>query len=265
MTPSPAKGFILSDQASLFGPEDVVGFGDASFAVREIDRDAANDIIRANHYSGVVYNASFIHLGIFAPSLLGVLQFGPAMNPASQASVVADTEQDAYLELNRMWLDDVLPRNSETRALSYAFKFIARKYPRIEWCQSFADERCWRFGVVYQAANFTYCGEHTSTFWELDGAMYHNSMMTRDPNQTKRAALLQENKERAIPHKLRQFRYIYFLQRRARKRLLLDVHDFPKHAAQKSMVIDADSSASGGFDSRAPLHTSNKTGAGHDA
>jgi hypothetical protein len=64
------------------------------------------------------------------------------MNPASQASVVKDTEIDEYLELNRMWLSDEAPKNSESKAISYSIKYIKRKYPKIKWIQSFADERC---------------------------------------------------------------------------------------------------------------------------
>ena len=44
-----AKGFILSNQASLFGQPDVIGFGDDSFCVKEIGRDFANSVIVANH------------------------------------------------------------------------------------------------------------------------------------------------------------------------------------------------------------------------
>lgn len=227
-------GYIFSPQSSLFGAPEVIGFGSEGFSVRTIERSDANEIIKANHYSKVVYAGSFIHLGVYAPNLLGVLQFGAAMNPASQASVVAGTEQDEYLELNRMWLDDALPRNSESRAVSFAIKLIKRKFPKIAWVQSFADERCGRYGVVYQACNFTYCGEHTSIFWELDGEMYHNSLMTRNPELTPKAKMVQDGKDRAVPHKLRQFRYVYFIKRGFRERLILKVHSYPKHASEAS-------------------------------
>jgi hypothetical protein len=228
-------GFIYATQGALFGEREVIGFGADGFSVQEIARDKANRIIKANHYSKVTYSGSYIHLGVYAPGLLGVLQFGAAMNPASQASVVEGTEQDEYLELNRMWLDDALPRNSESRAIAYAMTYIRRKYPRVAWVQSFADQRCGRFGVVYQACNFIYCGEHTSIFWELDGDMYHNSLMTRDPRLTPKAKVIQDNKERATPHKLRQFRYLYFLKRNFRSRLLLKQQAYPKQAVEGSM------------------------------
>ena len=230
------SGFIWDNQMALWGNPKPVGFGNPLFHVKEIDRDKANAIIRANHYSKVVYSGSKIHLGVFAPELLGVLQFGVAMNPASQASVVAETKEDEYLELNRMWLDDKLPRNSESRAVSCAMKFIRKKFPQIQWVQSFADERCGCYGVVYQACNFVYCGEHTSVFWEFNGEMYHNSLMTRNPDLTPKARFIQENKAKAIPHKLRQFRYLYFLDRRARSRLLLKEKPYPKHGAKTDTV-----------------------------
>lgn len=224
------KGFILSAQGSLFGQADVVGFGDDAFLVREIDRKVANKVIVKNHYSKKVYAASYIHLGVFIDGqMLGVLQFGYAMNPASGGSVVAGTEMNEYLELNRMWLDDVAPRNSESRAVSYSIKFIKRKFPSVKWIQSFADERCGGFGIVYQACSFDYFGEHTSIFWELDGVVYHNSLMTRDRALSKSAAILQDGKDRAISYELRQFRYIKFLDKREKKNCLLKPCDYPKH------------------------------------
>lgn len=239
-----SKGFILSAQDSLFGQPDVVGFGDDSFCIREIDRDRANAIIKRNHYSRKFYSASYIHLGLFIDGEInGVLQFGYAMNPASAGSVVEGTALDEYLELNRMWLDDFAPHCSESRALSYAIKFIRRKYPKIKWIQSFADERCCKFGAVYQAAGFKYFGEHSAIFWELDGVVYHNSLMTRDPKLSRSAAILQEGKDRAAAASLRQFRYLYFMKPRFSKGVKLKEQPFPKPNAapqgEKSAPTDA--------------------------
>jgi len=224
------KGYIMSIQDSLFGKGDVIGFGDDNFRVMEISRDMANSVIKKNHYSKKFYNASYIHLGIYkGEDMMGVLQYGYAMNPASASAVVKNTGMREYLELNRMWLDDILPRNSESMAISYSIKYIKRKYNTVKWIQSFADERCKCFGVVYQAANFKYFGEHNAIFWNLDGIVYHNSLMTRNPLMSKSAALLQENKERATCETLRQFRYIYFIKKWAEKDCCLKQKEYPKH------------------------------------
>ena len=226
-------GFIYSGQEELFGERRAVGFGDDDFYIKEIDRNHANLLIQRHHYSKKFYSASYIHFGVFMDGeLVGVLQFGYAMNPASQASVVAGTEIDEYLELNRMWLDDIAPRNSESRALSCALKTIRAAYPKIKWIQSFADERCRLGGVVYQACNFRYYGEHDSIFWELDGEVYHNSLMTRSPSLSKSAALLQAGKDRAVPSQLRQFRYLYFMKPRFARGCILTEQPYQKIAVR---------------------------------
>jgi len=231
-----SPSFLYSAQGALWGEKEVIGFGNKDFAVRILSREYANQIISENHYSKTTACHSLIHLGVWSGELLGALQFGLAMNPQSMGGVVEGTKADEYLELNRMWLHDDLPRNSESKAISYALKFIKRTRPKTAWVQSFADERCGRQGVVYRACNFDYCGEHTSTFWELDGKMYHNSAMTRtDTGEGSKSEILRANKERATPHKLRQFRYIYFLKRKFRAGLKLAVKPFPKHASEGSM------------------------------
>jgi hypothetical protein len=221
-------GPIYADQLSLMGHRNVVGWQRGELSCAEMNRDLANEIIRANHYSGKVYNASYIHLGAYwRGDLVGVAQYGYAMNPTSQGSVVADTGPREYLELNRLWLDDVMPGNSESAFLALTLRYIKATTP-VAWVQSFADERCRRFGAVYQACSFDYVGEHTATFWELDGTWYHNSLMTRDPSLSPAAAFVQEHKDEAVAHNLRQFRYIKFLRKSFRARLLLDVQPYPK-------------------------------------
>lgn len=226
------KGFVYAPQIQLFGKREIIGFESEKLRVVEVKRDIANEIIIKNHYSGKFYNASYIHLACYIDGdVVGVLQFGYAMNPASMASVVKGTGLKEYLELNRMWFSDGLFKNVKSMAISYAFKYIRRKYPHIKWIQSFADERCNKYGIVYQASNFTYHGEHTSTFWVLNGVWYHNSLMTRNPKLSKSAKHLQDNKVKAEPVKLRQFRYLYFLKKNERKNCLIQQEQAPKYYA----------------------------------
>ena len=208
------KDFIWSEQQTLFGSKEIIGFGEKDFYVKSLDRIKANNLIIAHHYSKKVYNGSYIHLGVYMnDKLVGALQYGCAMNPASGGSVVKGTEKENYLELNRMWLDDIAPKNSESRAISYSIRYIKDKFRKIKWIQSFADERCGGFGIVYQACSFNFYGEHISSFWELDGETFHNSIMTSEKAGKRGFNLLNnpKNKDRVIKHSLRQFRYIKFL------------------------------------------------------
>jgi len=224
------KKIMYNNQNTLFGSRKIIGFGSDNWHVKEINRNLANDLIVKNHYSKKYYNATYIHLGVFIKNqLLGVLQYGYAMNPASCGSVVKDTQMDQYLELNRMWLDDKAERNSESKAISYSIKYIKSKFPKVKWIQSFADERCGCFGIVYQAASFDFYGEHISKFWTLNGEVYHNSLMTRNPKLSKSAKMLQANKDKATSEELRQFRYIKFLDMRWKKKCLLKEKPYLKY------------------------------------
>ena len=224
------KGYIYSDQGALFGESKAVGFGTDEFYVLEIGRDIANDIIRKNHYSGKFVSTATVHLGVVIDDeLLGVLQLGVAMNPASGGSVVTGTGIKEYLELNRMWLNDKAVRNSESRALSFAIKYIRKAHPAVKWIQSFSDERCGLFGTVYQACGFSYHGEHNSIFWGLDGEFYHNSIMTNGARfHTVSSQRLRAGADRAIQHKLRQFRYLKFLKPRFAKGCNHPAKPYPK-------------------------------------
>ncbi|MGQ9370540.1 Mom family adenine methylcarbamoylation protein [Azospirillum sp. A39] len=207
----------------------IVGFGDAQFQVRAIARETAAAMIKAHHYSRRVVANSYVHLGVFHRGVLsGALQYGYAMNPASGRNVVAGTGNRDYLELNRMWLSDAVPRNGESMAIAFSVKYIKKILPAVAWIQSFADERCGRWGVVYQACNFLYCGFHRSTFYELDGVWYHKILATCRSRQGVRSAYLQANLDRARPHVFRQFRYVLFLRPAARRRLCLSVLPYPK-------------------------------------
>lgn len=206
------------------GPQ---GFGCQSFYVAQLPCKDARAIITRFHYSGRVVNNSYLHLGVYrAGALEGVLQLGYALQPARAGAVVAGTVQGEYMELNRMWLSDHAPRNSESRAISYTIKYIRRACPSVAWIQSFADERCKGLGVVYQAANFCYLGHHVTDFYELDGEYYHKMMRSR--KDVKRGLYLQANIGRAVKHSYRQFRYVYFLKSDWKKRLKLTVQPYPK-------------------------------------
>ena len=210
------KGYRYSDQIPMFGNKDIIGYGTEDFYVKEIDKDLSRETIIKNHYSKKCYNGTYVNLGVFIKGeFLGVLQYGYAMNPASGGSLVTGTEMNQYLELNRMWIADDVGDYPESKAISYSIKYIKGKLKTIKWIQSFADERCGGLGIVYQACSFRFYGEHTSSFWELDGETFHNSIKTSEKAGKRGFRLLNDpkNKDRVIQHTLRQFRYIKFLDK----------------------------------------------------
>ena len=226
------KGYIYSDQIPMFGHKDIIGYGTKDFQVKEIEKDLARETIIKNHYSKKCYNGTYVNLGVFIKGeFLGVLQYGYAMNPASGGSLVTGTEMNQYLELNRMWIADDVGDYPESKAISYSVKYIKGKLKTIKWIQSFADERCGGLGVVYQACSFRFYGEHISSFWELDGETFHNSIKTSEKAGKRGFRLLNDpkNKDRVIQHTLRQFRYIKFLDKSWIKKCTKKEQPYLKH------------------------------------
>lgn len=119
----------------------------------------ANAFIRREHYSHRVVNNSCLHFGAFAGDVLGgVMSFGPPMSKRRLIGLVRDTKWGGMLELNRMAFSGILPRNSESRALSIAFRLIKKNYPWVEWVVSFADACQCGDGTIYRASGFILTG-----------------------------------------------------------------------------------------------------------
>jgi len=231
------KDLIFSDQQSMFGKKEIIGFGSEDFYIKEMDKKQSNQIIIKNHYAKKVagFATTYIYLGVYIKNeLLGTLQYGFAMNPASAKNIVKNTGIYEHLELNRMWFDDKAERNSESIALSYSIKYIRSKFKKIKWIQSFADERCGGFGIVYQAANFKFYGEHSSDFYSLDGEFVHKIALTNINDNRKSYQKIRARKDELLKQSLRQFRYIYFIHQKCIKDCLLKEMPYPKHYAEKN-------------------------------
>ena len=108
--------------------------------VEPISAQDARAVVRRIHYSGKVDPRSQLNLGVFLNGRLeGAMQFGPSIDKRKIQPLVQDTAWNGFIELNRMAFSDALPRNSESRAMSIAFRMMRKQYPHIEWVVSFAD------------------------------------------------------------------------------------------------------------------------------
>jgi hypothetical protein len=143
--------------------------GDAKrIIVKPISAQDANRIVRQLHYSGKVVNNSQLHLGVFLDGKCGgAMQFGPSLDKRKMLGLVTGTLWNEFIELNRMAFADWLPRNGESRALGYAFRFIRKHYPHIKWIVSFADGTQCGDGTIYRASGFVLTGiKENNQIWE---------------------------------------------------------------------------------------------------
>lgn len=121
--------------------------------VAPISRREAVRLVVAHHYMHrrpPVSHAFGIIGG--AGNTLGVVTFG---TPASHHMLIGACKAAPHqvLELNRLWVSDALPRNTESWFLRRALMMMP---PRI--ILSYADTAAGHVGYVYRASNFNYAG-----------------------------------------------------------------------------------------------------------
>jgi len=141
----------------------------------------AHAFVRAHHYSGKSVNNSQLHLGIFLDGgMVGAMQFGPSLDKRKLINLVAGTQWNGFIELNRLALVDDTPRNTESRALAVAMRIIRREYPHIGWVVSFADATQCGDGTIYRAAGFVLTGLKKNTqVWEAPNGEIFDGIVQR--------------------------------------------------------------------------------------
>ena len=216
--------------------------------VKVIPSKVAVPFVKTHHYSGKVVNNSNLHFGVFYEGRLhGVLSCGPSLDKSKIQGLVVGTGWNEFIELNRMAFDDVLPRNSESRAISIAMKLIRKNAPQIKWVISFADGCQCGDGTIYRASGFILTGYSSGSMWQLPdylvkingGAVAHR-MKVQDKCSALSRYILQETHGKNLTMEKcvekfggkilegKMFRYIYFIDSTYRERLTVPIIPFSK-------------------------------------
>lgn len=187
-----------------------------------IDSASANTFVRRFHYSGKIVFNSKIHFGVFSGrALKGVMSFGCPMDKNRALRLVRGTSWNGMMELNRMAFAPDLPKNSESRCLAWALRYIKKQHPQIEWVQTFADATQCGDGAIYRAVGFLLVGvKRNKTILRLD-----NGLVVADKtlNNTRVNQKYLSSLVRAKPLEGFQIKYIYFLKPERRSALTVNV------------------------------------------
>lgn len=144
--PQPSLDFAVSN-----GGEEVE-MDTSRWMITILDSRTAARLVVAQHYlhrRPPISHAFGLHV---AGHLLGAVTYGVPASRHLQKSA-CPTAPDKVLELNRLWLDDRLPANSESWFVSRTLKMLP---PRI--VVSYADPLFGHYGYIYRALNFRYAG-----------------------------------------------------------------------------------------------------------
>lgn len=223
--------------------------------VKPIKAAVANALVKRLHYSGKIVNNSQLHLGVYLNGRLeGAMQFGPSLDKRKLQGLVNGTIWNGFIELNRMAFSEALPRNSESRAISIAFRLIRKHYPNIEWVVSFADGAQCGDGTIYRASGFTLTGiKKNTSIWRapngesfaasslepgIGGSLAIKRAETISRTTATKGKELSASRGKSSMQRFKdvgfepipgyQLRYIYFLNPEARNRLTVPVLPFSK-------------------------------------
>lgn len=138
-------------------------------------RDAA-EFVAKHHYSKVMPKLNKIILGLFENNaMVGVITFGWGVRPEQTINkLFPSLHSKDYLEIGKLCLLDELPKNSESRFISAAMRFLKKLRPEVKIVFTWADAIWGKPGYIYQAANFLFGGSIGSEAYRTkEGARLH--------------------------------------------------------------------------------------------
>ena len=194
--------------------------------VKQINYQTAMDVVVKKHYLKRKCPCS-IAFGLYNfDELVGVIVFGKPASYTLCNGIAGNGESKNVIEFNRFWVDDKMPRNTESWFLARAIKQCG-----FEIIVSFADTEQGHIGYIYQATNWLYCGESKKQkYFRLKGNS-ENSGGTkyRRRERMSKAKIMKEYGEEYVEeyYSSLKHRYIYFNADKRRKRELINKLRYP--------------------------------------
>jgi hypothetical protein len=196
--------------------------------VRPIPFIVAKKLITEHHYLHSLPGGTMLTFGIFVGSdIFGAMAFGAG--PQNAFNLVNRASRQDCLTLTRLWLDDQLPPNAESRVIGIVLKALKR-YTYVKFVVTYADPSQEHVGTIYQATNWLYTGLSKMTpLYDIgDGKPKHS----RSLGQIYGTHSVKYLSGQGLPVKLvpqsAKHRYLYFLNSSWQDRLKVRVLPYPK-------------------------------------
>lgn len=140
------------------------------YEVARIPYKTARDYIKANHYSHGCHNGASPCYGLFddGGQLIGVLMFATPCSENVRKSVFGEEYKDTVIELHRLHILDVTPKNTESYFISRCLRLLKADRPQTKAVISFSDTTIGHEGTIYKATNAHRIGQTGSAWFYLD-------------------------------------------------------------------------------------------------
>ena len=125
------------------------------YDIEKISYEVAMDIVVANHYlhRKCPVSQAFGLVDKRDRRVVGVVTYGVSPSSTLLKGICGPEEMYNVYELNRLWVEDSVPKNGESYLVGNTMKLLDR-----EIIVSFADTSQGHVGYIYQASNFIYTG-----------------------------------------------------------------------------------------------------------
>jgi hypothetical protein len=143
--------------------------------IRIVNAKVARIICEGKHYLKSYSGGVLMNFGIFVGSVLA----GVAVLSAGSANLHRLFSEAKNLEvacLARLWLDDRLGRNSESRTLDIIFRHLRQYQSTIKAVVAYSDPEAGHTGTIYRGTGMLYLGWSTAmALYRLpDGTVHHS-------------------------------------------------------------------------------------------
>jgi hypothetical protein len=154
-------------------------FGARELEVKPVTATVARRVCEARHYLHTYPGGAVLNFGVFVGNLmLGVAVLG--VGPTNLHRLIKDAKNHEVVCLARLWLDDRLGRNSESRALGVILRMLKRGQTTVRAVVAYSDPLAGHTGTIYRASGFFYLGESRGMplYKFPDGSVHHSRSLS---------------------------------------------------------------------------------------
>lgn len=179
---------------------------------RRIQVANANRVFEKNHYAhrAVPISECFgAYLKDKLQTLVGAISYGKPSSSSLCSGCCGKEHSHRIFELNRLWMADICPRNSESRFIAWSLRILKQLHP--EWIiVSYADTEQGHTGAIYRATGWVYTGLSAERMeWRSKTLNKHSKTLTEGRSHTEYS----NDPDMEFVGRSRKHRYFYFFNK----------------------------------------------------
>jgi len=148
----------------------------SKYKVKRIGCETAKQYIIEHHYSHGCHNSPSPCYALYDNDyMIGCLMFATPCSENVRGSIFGKDHKDNVIELHRLHILDVTPKNTESWFIGQCIKLLLIDRPQTWAIISFSDTTQGHEGTIYKATNFYSCGQTGKKIFYLDenGRLHH--------------------------------------------------------------------------------------------